>query len=119
MLPLSLFRSRQFTGVNLTTLAVYGALGTAFFMIVLELQLALGFSATAAGSALLPITGLMLVLSPRAGALSQRIGPRLPMTVGPLIVAAGLLLFTRVEPGASYCDAPCFPPRSCSGSACR
>ena len=102
MLPLSLFRSRQFSGANATTLAVYAALGGALFLVVLQLQTVLDYSALEAGAALLPITLLMLTLSPRTGQLAQRIGPRLPMTVGPLVVAAGLVLFARVEPGRSY-----------------
>jgi EmrB/QacA subfamily drug resistance transporter len=102
MLPLALFRSRQFSGANGTTFAVYGALGAATFLIVLELQLVLRYSALEAGASLLPITFLMLTLSARSGALAQRLGPRLQMSVGPLVVAAGLLLLTRVGPGASY-----------------
>lgn len=102
MLPLALFRSRQFSGANGTTLAVYAALSGAFFLLVLELQIVLGYSALEAGSALLPVTLLMLVLSARAGALAERIGPRLPMTIGPLGVAAGLLLFARVDEGTTY-----------------
>jgi Major Facilitator Superfamily len=104
-LPLGLFRSAQFSGANGTTLAVYAALGAAFFMIVLELQLALHYSALESGAALLPVTALMLLLSSRAGALAQRIGPRLPMTVGPVLVGIGMLLFTRVQPGAHYVSA--------------
>lgn len=102
MLPLGLFRSSQFTGANLTTLAVYAGLGAATFLVVLQLQVVLGYSPIASGAALLPLTVLMLLLSARAGALAQRIGPRLPMTVGPLIVAAGMLLYVRVEPGAAF-----------------
>ena len=102
MLPLRLFRSRAFSGTNGTTLAVYAALSGALFMVVLELQLALGYSALAAGASLAPLTLLMLLLSARAGALAQRIGARLPMTIGPLVIAAGLLLFTRISPGQSY-----------------
>jgi EmrB/QacA subfamily drug resistance transporter len=105
MLPLGLFRSAQFSGANGTTLAVYAALGAAFFMIVLELQLALHYSALESGAALLPVTALMLLLSSRAGALAQRIGPRLAMTVGPVLVGIGMLLFTRVQPGAHYVSA--------------
>jgi EmrB/QacA subfamily drug resistance transporter len=105
MLPLKLFRSRQFSGANGTTLAVYGALGGAMFFIVLELQLALGYSALEAGASLVPITILMLAFSSRAGALAQRIGARIPMTVGPLLIAAGLLLLTRIAPGQSYVTA--------------
>jgi EmrB/QacA subfamily drug resistance transporter len=102
MVPPSLFRSRQFTGANLTTFAVYAALGGAMFLVVLQLQANLGYSALEAGGALLPVTILMLTLSARAGALAQRIGPRLPMTVGPLAVATGMLLFQRVKPGTTY-----------------
>jgi EmrB/QacA subfamily drug resistance transporter len=102
MLPLSLFRSRQFTGANLATFAVYGAMSAAIFLFVLRLQVTLGYSALAAGASLLPFTGFMLALSARVGALAQRIGPRIPMTVGPLLSAAGLLLFGRLGPGDSY-----------------
>jgi EmrB/QacA subfamily drug resistance transporter len=102
MLPLSLFSSRQFSGANGATLAVYAALGGAFFLLVLQLQVVLGYSALEAGSALLPVTLLMLALSSRAGALAQRIGPRLPMTVGPAVVAAGLLIWSRVDVGSTY-----------------
>jgi hypothetical protein len=102
MLPLALFRSVQFTGANLTTLAVYAALGGTFSLLVLELQVVLGYSALEAGSALLPVTLLMLALSARAGALAQRIGPRLPMTVGPVGVAAGLVVWSGVDAGSTY-----------------
>jgi EmrB/QacA subfamily drug resistance transporter len=102
MLPMDLFRSQQFTGANLTTLAVYTALGAALFLVVLELQVVLDYSALESGCALLPITVLMLLLSPRAGQLAQRIGPRIPMTVGPLIVAAAFLLFASVDDGSGY-----------------
>ncbi len=102
MMPLGVFRNRQFSGANATTLAVYAALGGAFFLLVVELQVVLGYSALEAGSALLPVTLLMLALSARAGALAQRIGPRLPMAIGPLGVAAGLLLWTRVDAGSTY-----------------
>lgn len=102
MLPLGIFGSKQFTGANLTTLAVYTGLGGATFLVVLELQLALGYSALEAGTALLPITVIMLALSSRSGALAQRIGPRIPMTVGPMVIAIGLLLLSFVGPGSSY-----------------
>jgi MFS family permease len=102
MLPLGLFRVRQFTAANLVTAAVYAALGGTFFLLAVQLQNALGYSPTEAGAALLPITLLMLALSPRAGALSQRIGPRFPMTAGPVLVALALLLMLRIEPGAHY-----------------
>lgn len=102
MLPLGIFRSRQFTGANLTTLAVYAALGGALFLVVLRLQVSMGYSALEAGAATVPFTVLLLLLSPTAGALGQRIGPRVPMTVGPLVAAVGLVLFGRVGPGDAY-----------------
>ena len=102
MLPLSIFRSRQFSGANGTTLAVYAALGGAFFLLVLELQVVLDYSALEAGSALIPVTLLMLALSSRAGALAQRIGPRFPMAIGPVGVAAGLVLWAGVDAGTGY-----------------
>ena len=105
MLPLSLFRSRQFTGANLTTFAVYGAMSAAMFLVVLRLQVTLGYSALEGGMSFLPFTGLMLTLSARLGALAQRIGPRIPMTVGPLLSAGGLLLLSRVGPGDRYVPA--------------
>ena len=105
MLPLSLFRSAQFTGANLTTFAVYGAMGAALFLVVVRLQVSLGYSALEGGLSLLPFTLLMVALSARLGALAQRIGPRLPMTAGPLLAAAGLLLFAGVGPGDRYASA--------------
>jgi EmrB/QacA subfamily drug resistance transporter len=102
MLPLSLFGSRQFSGSNLTTLAVYAGLGGAFFLVVLRLQVSLGYSPLEAGAAMTPFTVVMLLLSPAAGQVSQRIGPRTPMTVGPLVAAFGLLLFGRPAPGDPY-----------------
>jgi EmrB/QacA subfamily drug resistance transporter len=104
MLPLSIFRSAQFRGANLTTFAVYTGLGGTTFALVLELQNSLGYSALEAGAALVPITFVMLLLSSRSGALAQRIGPRLQMTVGPFVVAAGLLILMRVQPGRGYWD---------------
>ncbi|MFD0265178.1 MFS transporter [Streptomyces sp. NPDC127106] len=102
MLPPDIFASRQFTAVNLVTLCVYAAFGGFFFLIVLQLQVVSGYSALAAGAALLPTTALMLLLSSRAGALGERIGPRIPLTAGPLLCAAGMLLMLRVGPDASY-----------------
>ena len=102
MLPLELFRSRQFSGANAVTFAVYGALGGALFLLPVELQIVAGYSPLASGLALLPVTLVMLVLSARSGALSTRIGPRLQMTVGPLIVAAGLALLTRATDPGTY-----------------
>jgi EmrB/QacA subfamily drug resistance transporter len=102
LVPLEIFKSRQFSGANGTTFVVYAALGVALFLIVVELQTVLGYSALAAGAATIPITVLMLFLSPRAGRLAQRIGPRIPMTVGPLIVAVGLVLLAGIGPGTTY-----------------
>ncbi|MEV0239469.1 MFS transporter [Streptomyces sp. NPDC050674] len=102
MMPPDIFASRQFTAVNLVTLCVYAALGGFFFLAALQLQVVVGYSALAAGTALLPTTALMLLLSARSGELADRIGPRLPLTVGPLLCAAGMLLMLRVGPGASY-----------------
>jgi EmrB/QacA subfamily drug resistance transporter len=102
MVPLEMFRSRQFSGANLTTLAVYGALGAATFLFVVHLQRDLGYSALLSGIAFLPATALMTAFSAQAGRLSQRIGPRWPMTVGPLVAAAGLALLGQVAPGSSY-----------------
>ncbi|MBK1788475.1 MFS transporter [Prauserella cavernicola] len=102
MLPLSIFGSRAFTATNLVTFAVYAALGGVFFLVVLNLQVVSGFPPLEAGIALLPVTVLMLLLSARAGALSQRIGPRIPMTVGPLVCAGALVLLSRIGPDASY-----------------
>ncbi|MFH9012685.1 MFS transporter [Streptomyces sp. NPDC017943] len=102
MLPPDIFASRQFTAVNVVTLCVYAALGGFFFLAALQLQVVVGYSALAAGTALLPTTALMLLLSARSGELADRIGPRIPLTVGPLLCAAGMLLMLRAGPGASY-----------------
>src|SRR6202020_2167809 len=102
MMPLSIFSSRQFSAANAVTFVVFGALSGVFFLLVAFLQISLGYSPLAAGAASLPITALMLLLSARAGAVAQRIGPRIPLTVGPLVVAVGLLLMTRITPGDSY-----------------
>ncbi|WP_320782030.1 MFS transporter [Streptomyces sp. CRN 30] len=102
LLPPSVFRSRLFTAVNLVTLCVYAAFGGFFFLCALQLQVVVGYSALGAGAALLPTTVLMLLLSGRSGALAQRIGPRLPLTVGPLLCAAGMALMLRVGEGAGY-----------------
>ena len=102
MMPLGMFSSRQFTAANLVTFAVYAALGGVFFLLVSFLQISLDYSPIAAGAASLPVTLLMLLFSARSGALAQRIGPRIPLTVGPLIVAAGMLLMARIDPGDGY-----------------
>jgi len=102
MLPLSLFSSRQFSAANAVTLLLYAANGGALLLLVVELQTVSGFSPLEAGTALLPITVVMLLLAARFGALAQRIGPRLLMSVGPLVAAVGLVLFTRLSQHASY-----------------
>ncbi|WDO07125.1 MFS transporter [Streptomyces murinus] len=102
MLPPDVFASRQFTAVNLVTLCVYAAFGGFFFLTALQLQVAVGWSPLVAGTALLPTTILMLLFSSASGALSDRTGPRLPLTVGPLLCAVAMLLMLRVGPGANY-----------------
>jgi len=102
MMPLGMFASRQFSAANLVTFVVYAALGGVFFLLVSFLQISLGYSPIEAGAASLPITVLMLLLSARSGALAQRIGARIPLTIGPLVIAVGLLMMTRIDPGDSY-----------------
>lgn len=102
LIPPSLFRDRTFTVVNLATVLLYGSLGVSFFLVAYQLQVAAGWSALAAGSALLPVTVLMFVLSAASGSLAQRIGPRLQLTVGPLLTGAGLLLLARIGPDPSW-----------------
>jgi EmrB/QacA subfamily drug resistance transporter len=102
MLPLGLFGSRAFSAVNVVTFAVYAAMGGVLFLLVLNLQVVAHFSALTAGMSMLPSTVLMLLLSARAGALAQRIGPRIPMTVGPVIAAIALVLFSRIGAHATY-----------------
>jgi EmrB/QacA subfamily drug resistance transporter len=102
MLPLEIFRSRQFSAANGVTFVVYAALGGFFFLLVSFLQISMGYTPIEAGAASLPVTFLMLLFSARAGALAQRIGARLPLTVGPLVIALGLLWMTQIDPGDSY-----------------
>jgi EmrB/QacA subfamily drug resistance transporter len=102
MLPLRLFRVPQFTGTNLTTFAVYAGLGGALFLVVLRLQMSLGYSALEAGASLVPFTVIMLLLSPKAGQLGQRVGARLPLTVGPIVAGFGILLLSDVSAGDTY-----------------
>ncbi len=102
MLPLRLFALRNFSFANLETLTVYAGLSTLTFFLVLFLQQLAGYSALRSGLALLPITIVMFLLSPRVGRLSMRLGPRLFMGVGPLIAAVALLFLVRLKPGFSY-----------------
>jgi len=102
MLPLRLFRRRNFSFTNVETLAVYGGLSTLTFFLVLFLQQLAGYTALRSGLALVPITLVMFALSPRVGRLSMRIGSRLFMGAGPLVAAAGLAGLVRLRPGFSY-----------------
>ncbi|RJO76954.1 DHA2 family efflux MFS transporter permease subunit [Nocardia panacis] len=102
LVPPALFASRVFTAANLVTFAVYAALGGVFFLLVLELQVVAGYSPLLSGAATVPITLLMLVLSAPAGRWAQVHGPRIPMTIGPLLAAAGLLLMLRIGRDTSY-----------------
>ncbi|MEO8619844.1 MAG: DHA2 family efflux MFS transporter permease subunit [bacterium] len=102
LLPLDVFRSRQFTGANVTTLFVYAALTALFLLLMLQLQNVMGYGALKAGASLLPINAFMLIVSPLAGRLAERIGARLPMVFGAAIAAVGMVLFVRARPGASY-----------------
>ncbi|MGH2777661.1 MAG: DHA2 family efflux MFS transporter permease subunit [Actinomycetota bacterium] len=102
MMPLSMFSSRQFSSTNATTLVVYFALGGAMFLVTLQLQRVLGYSALQAGLAFMPITLMLLLLSARTGALAQRIGPRLPLTIGPIVAGVGLALMARIQEGVGY-----------------
>ena len=103
MLPLGLFSSRQFAVTNAVTFVVYAGLGGVLFLLPVVLQVVDGYSPLQSGLALLPITVVMLVLSARSGRLAAAIGPRLQMSVGPVVVGAGLVLMSR---------APTMPPTS-------
>jgi len=102
MVPLGLFRSRDFFGANLVTLLLYFALGGALFFLPFNLIRAHGYSATAAGASLLPFSILMGALSPTAGALATRFGARLVLTVGPALAALGLALLAMGAATADY-----------------
>jgi EmrB/QacA subfamily drug resistance transporter len=102
LVPPALFADRNFTVTNIATFALYAAVGVTFFLVSYQLQVGAGWSAVEAGIALLPATVLMLLLSARSGALAQRIGPRPQLTVGPLILAAGLVTLRRVGTDPSW-----------------
>lgn len=102
MAPLSLFRSRVFAAANLMTLLVYGALGAVLFFLVLQLQVSAGYDAISAGMSTLPIPVVMLLLSRRSSVLAARTGPRVPMTVGPLVCALGAFLLSGIDSSAAY-----------------
>jgi predicted MFS family arabinose efflux permease len=102
MMPLELFRSADFSGANMLTLLLYFAGGGFFFLLPFELIRLHGYSATAAGAALLPFSLVMGLLSGAAGKLADRVGPRIPLTVGPLIAAVGFVALTLPKPGQPY-----------------
>jgi EmrB/QacA subfamily drug resistance transporter len=102
MLPLGLFRRRNFAVANLETLAMYAGLSLLFFFLTLYLQQVAGYSALAAGSAALPVTLVMFALSSRFGALADRLGPRLFMGAGPLVAAVGFALLIRLDSEVDY-----------------
>ncbi len=102
MMPLAMFASRDFVGLTLLTLLLYGALGALLVLVPFVLIEASGYSATGAGAALLPLPLVLAVSSPTMGKLAARIGPQVPLSVGPLVVALGFVLAARIGDGGSY-----------------
>jgi EmrB/QacA subfamily drug resistance transporter len=102
MVKLGLFRSRNFTGANLMTFAMYGALAGFMFALVIYMQTKLGYSAIKAGVSLLPVSLMLLFFSSRVGRLSSKLGPRYFLTLGPLLAALGMFLLIGYQPGDSY-----------------
>ena len=102
LLSPSLFRIRQFCAANATTFLAYGAIGVFFFLVVLQLQVVVGWSPLASGASLLPVTAITLSLSRLSGRIAQRVGPRPQMTAGPLVCGVGVLLALRITAGAGY-----------------
>lgn len=102
MMPLGLYRDRTFSAANAMTFLVYAALGAMSFFLVLQLQTVAGYNALEAGLATLPITVCMLFLAAKGGELGSRIGPRIPMTVGPLVMALGIVLVIGVDADVNY-----------------
>jgi EmrB/QacA subfamily drug resistance transporter len=102
MIPGRIFRSKQFTGANVTTALVYAGLYGVSFLVTLQLQVRLGYSPLESGFATMPITILLLVLSPYAGRISMRWGPRLPMTIGPIVIGIGNYMMGGIRPGDHY-----------------
>jgi EmrB/QacA subfamily drug resistance transporter len=102
LLRLSMFSSAEFSAANVVTFVVYGALGGALFLLPIQLEQVSGYSAIEAGISLLPVTVIMLLLSARSGALAARIGPRLQMSVGPVVIGIGLILLARIGPSGNY-----------------
>jgi len=102
MMPMHLFASKSFLGLTIFTFLLYGAMGGLFVLLPYVLIKAAGYSATAAGAALLPLPLIVAATSPAAGALAGRIGTRLPLSIGPLVVAAGFLMALRMGACSSY-----------------
>lgn len=102
LVPAALFANPTFTLANVLTFAVYTALGGVTMLMVLQLQVSLHYPPTLAGISSLPMTIIMLLLSARSGKLASRIGPKLQLTIGPLLIACGMLLLSDITPGASY-----------------
>lgn len=108
MMPLELFKNRCFSGLNLLTFLLYGAFGAAMLLIPYVLISGGGYSPVQAGLAMLPLPVLMTAVSPAMGSLAARIGPRAPLTIGPIVVGLGMIGSTLVTPVASYWLGP-FP----------
>jgi EmrB/QacA subfamily drug resistance transporter len=102
LVPMHLFASRTFSVANALTLLVYGALGAMLFFLVLQLQVVTGWSPLAAGLSTVPLTLVMLLFSSRAGALAARVGPRLPLSLGPALCGVGTLLLRGVDASTGY-----------------
>ncbi len=102
MMPLSMFASATFSGLTLLTLLLYGALGALMVLVPYVLISAAGYSGTAAGAALLPFATILALASPVMGGLAERIGAKLPLTIGPVFVAMGFLLLLRIDGHAAY-----------------
>ncbi len=102
MVPMELFADRTFAVANGLTFAIYGGMGVMFFLLTVQLQVTAGWSPLESGTALLPVTVIMLLLSAHFGDVATRIGPRLPLTIGPLVVAVGMVMTTRIGPGATF-----------------
>jgi EmrB/QacA subfamily drug resistance transporter len=109
LLPFEIFRSRQFSAANAVTFVVYAGLGGFFFLFVSFLQVSLGYSPVEAGAASLPVTAVMLMFSAWSGKLTERLGARLPLALGSLIIGAALLAMTTMSPGDDYLTGV-FPP---------
>jgi len=102
MMPIALFASKSFVGLTIFTLLLYAALGALFVLLPYVLIKGAAYSGIAAGAALLPLPLILTVSSPAAGALASRIGARIPLSIGPLVVAAGFILALRIDSSANY-----------------